>query len=84
MAQQPQQSFPADSLLRLKQILGDKKASPPIQPLIPISKSAWYQGILTGKYPKPMMLGVRTAVYSAASIRALIERVAPDADGTGK
>ena len=79
MAQQPQQPYPAVGFLRLKQILGDKKANPPIPPLIPISKSAWYKGILTGKYPKPLMLGTRTAVYSSESIRALIDRVANDA-----
>ena len=28
-------------LLRLKQILGDPKADPPVEPIIPISKSSW-------------------------------------------
>lgn len=79
MVQPTQPPLPAGGLLRLKQILGDKKANPSIQPLIPISKSAWYKGIQEGKYPKPLMLGPRTAVYPADSIRALIESIKQEA-----
>ena len=31
--------------LRLKHILGDSKSNPPIKPIIPVSKSAWWDGI---------------------------------------
>ena len=33
--------------LRLKQIIGDLTATPPIPPIIPISRSCWYAGIKT-------------------------------------
>ena len=32
-------------LLRLKQIIGDPKANPPIEAIIPISKSSWWEGV---------------------------------------
>jgi len=41
-------------LLRLKHIIGDDKANPPIKPLIPISKSAWWKGVSEGIYPQPI------------------------------
>ena len=49
-------------LLRLKQILGDPKADPLVEPIIPISKSSWWDGISKGKYPKPIKLGENTTV----------------------
>jgi len=66
-------SLPATGFLRLPQILGDKKANPPIPPLFPICKSSWWDGIRTGKYPKPFKLGPRTTVWRVEDIRALIE-----------
>ena len=31
--------------LRLKHIIGDYKANPPILPIIPIAKSTWWDGV---------------------------------------
>ena len=56
-------------LLRLKQILGD----PPVEPIIPISKSSWWDGISKGKYPKPIKLGENTTVWREDDIRKLID-----------
>jgi hypothetical protein len=36
--------------LRLKHIIGDYKAIPPIQPIIPVAKSTWWDGVKKGKY----------------------------------
>lgn len=52
-----------DKLLRLKQIIPEK---------IPISKSSWWAGCKSGKYPKPMKLGQRTTVWRASDIDRLI------------
>ena len=60
-------------LLRLKQILGDPKADPPVEPIIPISKSSWWGGISKGKYPKPIKLSENTTVWREDDIRKLIE-----------
>ena len=60
-------------LLRLKQILGDPKADPPIEPIIPISKSSLWDGISKGKYPKPIKLSENTTVWREDDIRKLID-----------
>jgi predicted DNA-binding transcriptional regulator AlpA len=62
--------LPETGYLRLPQILGSSKANIPA--LIPISKSAWWAGIKTGRYPKGVKLGPRTTVWPVESIRALI------------
>ena len=56
--------------LRVWQIVGDRKRG--AAPLIPISHSAWWQGIREGKYPKGILLGPRTRVWTAESIMKLI------------
>jgi prophage regulatory protein len=60
--------------LRLKQIVGDKKAGIPA--IIPISKSSWWAGVAKGRYPKPIKLGPRTTVWLSSSVYALLDRAA--------
>ncbi|MGZ4993536.1 MAG: helix-turn-helix transcriptional regulator [Methylobacter sp.] len=48
---------------------------PLILSLIPVSKSAWWAGVRSGKYPKPVKLGERTTAWTVESIRALIEKL---------
>lgn len=38
---------------RLPQIIGDKKANPPVEPIIPVSKSTWWAGVKSGRFPAP-------------------------------
>jgi predicted DNA-binding transcriptional regulator AlpA len=66
-------SLPEIGFLRLKQIIGDAKAHPKIPPLIPISRSAWYAGIKSGRYPKPIKISQRTAVWNLKDIINFIE-----------
>jgi prophage regulatory protein len=63
--------LPETGYLRLPQILGNPRANIPA--LIPISKSAWWSGIKSGRYPKGVHLGPRTTAWTVESIRALIE-----------
>jgi len=67
-------SFTEIGFLRLKQIIGDAKADPKIPPIIPVSRSAWYAGIKSGRYPKPIKLSQRTVAWRAREIINLIER----------
>lgn len=53
-------------------VLGDPKADPPVPPVIPVSKSTWWQGVKGGRFPKPIKLGSRTTVWRAEGIRALV------------
>ena len=61
--------------LRLKNIIGDPKANPPIPAIIPISKSSWWNGIKSGRYPKPIKLGENTTVWKENDIRKLVEKL---------
>jgi prophage regulatory protein len=66
-------TMPEIGLLRLPQIIGDRKAEPPIAPLIPVSRATWYAGIKQGRYPAPVKLGERAVAWRAEEIRALIQ-----------
>lgn len=68
MCQLPQQGY-----LRLKQIIGCSKSTPPIPALIPVGKSTWWAGIKSGRFPEPLKLGPRTTVWRVEDIRHLIE-----------
>jgi predicted DNA-binding transcriptional regulator AlpA len=63
--------IPSTGFLRLAQILGDPRSNVP--PLIPVSKSTWWQGVRSGRYPRAIKLGPRTTAWRAEDIRALIE-----------
>ena len=58
------------SLLRIWQIVGDKKRG--IEPLLPIGKTTFLNGVKTGKYPKPVKLGERTTAWRKADIDNLL------------
>lgn len=63
-------ALPQAGLVRLSQILGNKKKG--IPPIIPVSKSTWWAGVKSGRYPKPIKLGERTTCWNAEDIRQLI------------
>ena len=62
--------------LRLKQIIGDPKVEPPIQPILPISKSSWWDGVKTGRFPKAIKIGANTTVWREDEIRSLVDKLA--------
>lgn len=63
------------SFLRLSQIIGNPNANPPTPPIIPVSKSQWWEGVKTGRFPQPYKLGPRTTVWRAQDIQSLIDQV---------
>jgi hypothetical protein len=66
--------LPETGYLRLKHIIGDPKASPPIMPLVPVSRSTIYKWIEEGRFPAPdKRFGQRISVWSVRVIRPLIE-----------
>ncbi len=71
----PDSKLPETGFLRLPQIIGDRKATPPLPPLIPIGRSSWLEGVRTGKYPQPVRLGARTVAWRVEDIRKLIGEV---------
>lgn len=64
--------LPETGFLRLPQIIGDPKANPPIPAVIPVKKSCWWEGVKSGRFPKPVKLGPRITVWRVEEIRALI------------
>ena len=71
MSQQP--SIPAYGFLRLPQVLA----------IIPISKSVWWEGCKTGRFPKPVKLGPRTTAWRAEDITALVKRLGNSDESEG-
>ena len=57
--------LPAVGFIRIRTVLQ----------IIPISRSAWYQGIADGKFPKPIKLGPRSSAWRVEDIRELINKV---------
>lgn len=69
-------SLPDIGFVRLNTILGNLKADPPIPPIIPVSRSSWFEGVAAGRYPRPVRLSERVSAYKVEDIRALIEKLA--------
>lgn len=42
-----------------------------IIPLIPVSRSTWWAGVKSGRFPKPVKLGPRTTVWRVEDILAI-------------
>lgn len=60
------ENLPNEGLLRIKQVLK----------FIPVSRSSWWAGVKSGRYPKPLKLSERVTVWRVSDIRALIEKEA--------
>jgi predicted DNA-binding transcriptional regulator AlpA len=54
-----------NALLRLPQVLA----------LVPVSRSTWWAGCKSGRFPKPVKLGPRTTAWRASDIAALLETI---------
>jgi prophage regulatory protein len=55
--------LPESGFVRLPQILA----------VFPVSRSAFWAGVKTGRYPKPVKLSPRCTAWRVDDIRALIE-----------
>jgi len=59
--------LPETGLVRLSSILAPRGP-------IPFGKSTWWDGVRTGRFPKPVKLGKRVTAWRVKDIRALITR----------
>ena len=48
---------------------------PQVLQLYPVSKSTWWAGIASGRFPKSVKLGPRTTAWRVEDIQKLIEEV---------
>ena len=60
-------SLPATGFVRTKQILA----------VFPVSRSTWWEGVRTGRFPPPVKLGPRITAWRVEDIRDLIDGVRP-------
>ena len=60
-----QNDFSRKGMLRLRDILAPEGP-------IPVSKSTWWAGVKSGRFPKPRKLGPRITVWLADDIRKLL------------
>lgn len=70
------QELPAAGFVRLKQIVGDPKANPPLPAIYPVARSTWWQGVRDGRFPKPVQLSRRVTAWRVEDVRALLAKVA--------
>ena len=61
---------PINSLLSLRQILGDKKTNTP--PIIPVGATTWWNGIRSGIYPQGIKISARRTAWRIEDIQALL------------
>jgi prophage regulatory protein len=55
--------LPETGFVRLNQILS----------MIPLGKTCWWEGVKSGRFPKPIKLSTRCTAWRAEDIRALIK-----------
>ena len=67
-------ALPETGFVRLTNIIGDPKNQPPIPAIIPVSKSTWWAGVKSGRFPKPVKLGPRITAWRVEDIRELIQK----------
>jgi predicted DNA-binding transcriptional regulator AlpA len=65
-------AFPSTGLVRLHSILA------PNGP-VPVGRTTWWEGVKSGRFPKPLKLGPRITAWRAEDINHLIEAGIPAA-----
>jgi prophage regulatory protein len=58
-------TIPDTGFVRLAQVLE----------VIPLGKSCWWQGVKSGRFPKPVKISARCVAWKAEDIHALIKQL---------
>ena len=61
-----------NSILRLSQIIGDRRKTPPIEGIIPVSRSTWYRCVRSGLFPKAVSISPRCVGWRQSDIESLL------------
>lgn len=61
--------LPKTGFVRLSQVLR----------FIPVGKTCWWDGVKSGRFPKPVKLSARCTAWRAEDIRQLIEKISQQA-----
>jgi len=59
-------TIPETGFVRLPQVLA----------VIPVGKTCWWEGVKSGRYPKPVKVSKRCTAWKAEDIHALIRNLA--------
>lgn len=62
--------LPDTGFVRLSTIIGDRRTGQP--GLLPIGKTTWWNGVKSGRFPKPVKLNPRITAWRVQDIRALL------------
>ena len=58
-------TIPETGFVRLREVLT----------VIPVGKTCWWEGVKSGRYPKPVKLSVRCTAWRAEDIHKLIQEI---------
>lgn len=61
--------IPETGFVRLREVLT----------VIPVGKSCWWEGVKSGRYPRPVKLSARCTAWKAEDIRILIRQLSEQA-----
>lgn len=67
--------LPEIGYVRLCDIIGDRKADPPIPAVIPVSKSTWWAGVKSGRFPTPVKIGPGITAWRWTDIGTVISAI---------
>ena len=70
--------LPASGFLRERQIIGDPMSEQHVPALIPVSRSTWWRGVKSGRFPAPVKLGPSITAWRSEDIVELIRSFAVD------
>lgn len=65
--------IPETGFVRLRQVLM----------VIPLGKTCWWEGVKSGRFPKPVKLSARCTAWKAEDIRALIQQLSERTQNAG-
>jgi prophage regulatory protein len=74
-------TIPETGYMRLRHIIGDPKASPPIPPVIPVSRTTFWNWVKDGKLPQPVKLGPGITAWRVEDIREYIQNAVQSNEG---
>ena len=78
--------LPETGYLRLHQIIGRpaRNGRPAIPAIIPVSRSTWWEGVKSGRYPQPVRcLGQRITAWRVEDVLNLISATGTTHDNDG-
>lgn len=68
------QNLPATGFVRLRALLGDPKANPPVPAILPISSATLWRWVRKGHFPAPLKLSTHVTAWRCEDVRAWLKQ----------